>query len=212
MKTRTVIATSFITTVIVLIIVIATFVLASPTLAQSLPANQPAGQVPSLDDSHLTLPGGGGGGHVWTIFGSTFEDLYSSEVHGFDLGGCRYYDVGSSSTFANATVNLPDGAIITWMRFYYIDTLVDFNSSMELRVYDTTRGYDTPVDLNSTGSGGLGFTQASGLNIVIDNMNHFYMLHMQTNAIEDDMSVCWVQIGYTPPSVFGSALPIINKQ
>jgi hypothetical protein len=212
MKTRTIIFTSFFTTVIILIVVAAVFTRVSPTMAQNLPANPPAGQVPSLDDSHLTLPGGGGGGHVWTIFGSTFEDLYSSEVHGFDLGGCRYYDVGSSSTFANATVNLPDGAVITWMRFYYIDTLVDFNSNMQLRVYDFDRSYDVSVDLNSTGSSGLGFAQASPLNIVIDNMNHIYMLHMQTNAIEDDMSVCWVQIGYTPPSVFGYALPLVKTQ
>ncbi len=90
MKTRLVIVTSFITTVVVLMIVLIAFSVASPILAQSLPA-----QAPSLADAHLALPGGGGGGgQVWSVFGWDLEDLYSTSQHSFDLGGCRYYTSG----------------------------------------------------------------------------------------------------------------------
>jgi hypothetical protein len=213
MKTRTVIATSFITTVIVLIIVIATFVLASPTLAQT-PPSQPASQAPSLADAHLALPAGGGG-KTWNILGSDLVDLFSIEDHGSAFG-CIYYNSAYPYTKANATINLPDGATIHSIRFYWRDW---FSEDSELRLmryyHDPIAGYDILATLYSSGTvvdPKESYTENTSLNILIDNSTYMYAVYADLHYNEDDMKICGIQIGYTVPGIFGSALPIINKQ
>jgi hypothetical protein len=206
MKIRLVILTSFITTVVVLMIVLVTLSVANPIMAQSLPA-----QAPSLADAHLALPGGGGGGgQVWSVFGSDLEDLYSTSQHSFDLGGCRYY-TSAGTNYANATVVIPSGATITWMRFLYVDTLTDSNLNVDLRRY-TGRSYDILVNLYSSGSAGEGYTTSAALNIPVDNFSYLYMVHTSNSVVEDDFSICQIQIGYTLPNIFGAALPLLNKE
>jgi hypothetical protein len=168
MKTRIVIVTSFITTVVVLMIVLIAFSVASPILAQSLPA-----QAPSLADAHLALPGGGGGGwQAWSVFGWDLDDLRSEQIHDMSLGGCRHYEAGSAYTTSMATVNIPTGATITWMSMLFNDQIEDSNIRVELRRYigisqDLTVPF--PVVLSSIGISGTGSVMASGLSIPVDN-------------------------------------------
>jgi len=213
MKTRTVIATSFITSVVVLIIVVVVFALVSPTMAQTSPSDSLSGNAPSLAGAHLTLPEGGGG-HYWTIPGSAFVDLYSADEYAFDLGGCKYYMAGSTYLLANAPVNLPDGSIITGLRFYYDDKIAGDTgySTLDLREYDFLHSNASIATLTSLGSSGDGFVEIYGLSWVVSNFNHFYMLHYDANYTSDNMQICSVRISYTPPSVFGYALPLVKTQ
>jgi hypothetical protein len=214
MKTRIIIATSFITTIIVLIVAVAAFALASPTLAESLPSNQVAGQAPGVAGPHPVLLPEGGGGHYWTIPGSAFVDLYSSDEYQFDLGGCKHYMAGSAYLLANAPVNLPDGSTITGMRFYFDDSVAGEAgySTLDLREYDFLHSNASIATLNSTGSSGSGYVEINGLSWVVSNFNHFYMLHYDANYTGSSMQICSVRISYSPPSVFGYALPLIKTQ
>lgn len=209
MKTRIVIATSFITTVIVLIIAVAVFALASPTMAQTLPSNQMAVQAPSLASAHLALPGGGGE-QYWTVVGATFTDLWSSYVdHGFDFGGCKYFISGNvEAAYAMAPVNLPYGSTVTSMRFYYNDNDATF-STLELREYYFTHSYNTLAALDSVT--GQDFVETTILNLPLDFENQIYVLHWYSRLIGNKQGLCSVRIGYTTPSIFGSALPVIQK-
>ena len=209
MKTRTVIATSFITTVIVLIIVIAAFALASPTMAKSLPSNQAL----SLADTHLAVPAGGGE-KAWTAAGATFTDIWPSvAASGFELGACKYFLSGSADgTFAMAQVHLPYGATITSLTMYYIDSTGAANAQLNLLEYNfADRGYDTLATLNTTGSSTSDRSVFIGLSVPVDNDNHFYMLDYHTGFIGDQLCLCKVRIGYTIPNIFGYALPVVNK-
>jgi hypothetical protein len=215
MKTRIVIATSFITTVIVLIIAVAVFAPASPTLAQSLPSNQMVAQAPSLADAHLALPGGGGA-KVWNLLGGDFSDVSYGQQRGIAFG-CLFYWPGSSTPRAIATVHLPDGATIQWLRFYWRDWVDNYNVTVELRKYfysGSFFGYDiiSPT-LQSDGTNAVpkeSFTEVS-LNIPVDNSTNMYAVYADLEYAEDDQKLCGIQIGYIEPSIFGSALPVIQK-
>jgi len=208
MKTRLIIATSFITTVIVLIIALFVFSQASPTMAKSLPSDT----VPSLADAHLALPGGGGGGgQVWAVFGWDLSDLRSSQIHDISLGGCRHYDAGSTDTTAMSTVHIPSGATITWMRMNFNDGDAVNNVEVQLRRYIGV-SYDYPFLVVLTSSGvSSGSLMAADLSIPVDNGVYMYMVHTDTGAVAGNMEICQIQIGYTIPGIFGSALPSISK-
>jgi hypothetical protein len=211
MKTRVVIVTSTITTVIVLLIVVIAFSVASPTLAQGLPA-----EAPSLADAHLAMPmgGGGGGGAVWNILGGDMTDAYSTEDHSFAFG-CIYYNTAYPLTKAVATVRLPNGSIMNWMRFYWRDWFAE-NSELQLRRYYYSSGiftYDVLATIFSSGSVAdptESYT-STALDVTVDNYNSFYGVWIDLHYNEDDMKVCGIQIGYTPPSIFGAAMPVIEK-
>lgn len=213
MKIRIVVLTSFITTIIVLIISLAVFTMASPTLAQSLPSSPRADQVPSVADAHLALPVGGGW-KIWSILGSDMEDLFSSEDHGYAFG-CRYYFSAYPFTKAEATIHLPDGAIIKSIRFYWTDWF-DANSEVQLRryVHNPLAFYETLTTLYSSGSVAdplESYTEDASLNILVENSTYIYAVYADLHFNEDDMKVCAIQIGYIPPSIFGAALPVIQK-
>jgi hypothetical protein len=214
MKSRIIIATSFATTVIVLVIIIVVFALVNPTLAQSLPGGKPAAQQPSLADAHLALPAGGGA-KIWNLLGMDMTDLIFNQTH-VAAWGCLYYEPGSSSTTAYATVHLPDGATILWLRFYWRDWVDPYNLELQLRRYPYASMYDYEI-LSTIYSSGTaaepreGYTEDASLSIPVDNGSFIYALYANLHYAEDDHKLCGVQIGYTEPSIFGSALPVIQK-
>jgi hypothetical protein len=214
MKTRIVIATSFITTIIVLVIATTIFTLVSPTMAQALPASRQAGQAPSLADAHLALPEGGGG-KTWNILGSDLTDLYSAEDHGSAFG-CIYYNSVYPYTRANATIHLPDGATIHSIRFYWKDGFVQDSELRLLRYYhDPYANYEILTTLWSSGTVEdplESYTEDTSLDILVDNSAYIYAVYVDIHFNEDDMRICGIEIGYTPPSVFGYALPLVKTQ
>jgi hypothetical protein len=210
MKTRTVIATSFITTVVVLVITIAAFALASPTMAQTPPSSQ----APSFAGAPLAAPEGGGE-KSWTAAGATFTDIWPSvAASGFELGACKYFLSGSADgTFAMAEVHLPYGATITSLTMYYMDSTAAANSELTLREYNfADRGYDILATLSTTGSSTSDRSVFIGLNVPVDNDNHFYILDYHAGFIGDQLCLCKVRIGYTVPNIFGYAFPAIIEK
>ncbi len=97
------------------------------------------------------------------------------------------------------------------MRFLYVDTLTDSNLNVELRRY-TGRSYDILVDLYSSGSAGEGYATSGALSIPVDNYSNLFMVHTMNSVVEDDFSICQIQIGYTLPNIFGAAMPLIEKE
>ncbi|MBN2678536.1 MAG: hypothetical protein JXR32_10805 [Anaerolineaceae bacterium] len=210
MKIRTIIITSLVTTVFVLGIVVAAFAMASPSLAQTPPMSQ----APNLAASHLALPEGGGA-KIWNLMGNNLQDYLPFQDHRSTFG-CLYYEDGSvNPTYASATVHLPDGATMQWIRFYWRDWESDQNIELQLRRYPYANmsGWEPLATLWSYGTDTTpleSYTEAS-LNIPVDNTSFIYMVYANLHYAENDHKLCGIQIGYTEPSIFGAALPIIHK-
>ncbi len=210
MRTRTIILTSAATTIAVLAIVVAVLAVASPGVAQTTIASQP----PSLADAHLALPDGGGA-KIWSILGQDLVDLQHYQKH-VSVFGCRYYETGSTYQRASAPVHLPDGATILWFRFYWKDITDAANSEAQLRRYPFVypNDYDILSTIYSNGTTAVpleSFTEDGDLNILIENSTYIYNVYVDIHYEEDDMRICSIQIGYTVPGIFGSAMPIIQK-
>lgn len=218
MKTRIVIVISFLTTVVTLVLVLAAFSPTSTSLAQ---APQPS-QVPIAgpdevirDESPALVENDPNLSEATNLHlhlsGSTFMQMYSDVGYSYYSGGCVYHSSGSAShTFMNTALVLPSGSRIKSMRFYYYDAS-DSNSTLRLRQMNDGNEWVDVASLDSTGTVGLSYSSISGLDYLVDYTNYSYVLQYQGNVIGNTMRLCGVRIGYTAPSVFGMALPLITK-
>jgi hypothetical protein len=222
MKTKLVIGTSFLTTVITIVAILAVFSLTSASQAQTPQSSQGTGQVVNPDpdgDIQSELPASiedePDAAQAATVYlhlsGSSFIQMYSDVDYTYSSGGCVYHSAGSAShTFMNLGLILPSGSRIKSMRFYFNDTST-LNSTLRLRQMDDGDNWSDVATLTSTGTAGLGYVSISNLDYLIDYTNYSYVIQYQGNVIGATMKFCGVRIGYSPPSIFGVAMPFITK-
>jgi hypothetical protein len=222
LNTKLVIRTSFLTSVITIVVVLIVFSLTSATLAQTPQPGQGTdpeptggagdiilGGLPALlaEEQDLTLATT----KYLHLSGSTFTQMYSDVGTTYFSGGCVYHSSGSAShTFMNTALILPPNSTITSMRFYYYDTSAT-DSTLRLRQMNDGDEWLDVASIDSTGTAGLSYRSESGLSYDLDYTNYSYVLQYQGNVIGNTMRFCGVRIGYTTPNIYGIALPAIIK-
>jgi hypothetical protein len=145
------------------------------------------------------------------LSGSAFIQMYSDVEYTYYSGGCVYHSAGSAShTFMNLGLILPAGSRINSMRFYYYDTSA-LDSTLRLRQMNDGDEWVDVASIDSIGTAGLSYRSVSGLDYLVDYTNYSYVLQYQGNVIGNTMRFCGVRIGYTPPSIFGSAVPYVSR-
>ena len=145
------------------------------------------------------------------IAGSTFVPLYWDAKPVYDYGGCTYGDATAtpSRVIYNLPVILPPGSTINYLRYYYKDTSAS-DSTVRLREMDDGQSLVDIATVSSAGNSGYGngtvhFTHT------VDYVNYSYVIQWYANVAGSTMELCGVRIGYTPPSIFGVALPAVIK-
>ncbi len=222
MNTKLVIRTSFLTSIITIVVVLIIFSLTGTSLAQTpqpgqgtdVEPNSGAGDIflgglPALltEEQDLTLATT----HYLHLSGSTFTQMYSDVGTTYYSGGCVYHSSGSAShTFMNTALILPPDATITSLRFYYYDTSAE-DSTLRIRQMNDGDEWTDVASVDSTGTAGLSYRSVSGLDYDIDYVNYSYVLQYQGNVIGNTMRFCGARIGYTTPNAYGIALPAIIK-
>lgn len=221
MKAKVVVGISFLTTITTIAVVLAIFSFASVSRAQAPQPDQ--GTDPMIaepgGDIRVESPGAVedkldvalAGTHYLHLSGSAFIQMYSDVEYTYYSGGCVYHSAGSAShTFMNLGLILPSGSRINSVRFYYYDTSTS-NSTLRLRQMNDGDEWVDVATVNSAGTPGLSNSTTSGLDYLIDYTNYSYVLQYQGNVIGNTMRFCGVRIGYTPPSIFGVAVPYVSK-
>lgn len=221
MKAKVVVGISFLTTITTLVAVLAIFSLASVSRAQAPQPDQGTAPVVAEPGGDIRVESPGpvedkldaaqAGIQYLHLSGSSFIQMYSDVEYTYYSGGCVYHSAGSAAhTFMNLGLILPAGARINSMRFYYYDTSAT-DSTLRLRQMNDGDEWVDVTTLNSTGTGGLSYRSISGLDYLVDYTNYSYVLQYQGNVIGNTMRFCGVRIGYTPPGVFGVAIPYVSK-
>jgi hypothetical protein len=222
MKTKLIVGTSFLTTVFTIVVVLIIFSLTSASLAQAPQPDQETNQGPNTGPDDVIQDGSPApvedalnpalaGTAYLHLSGSSFIQMYSDVEYTYYSGGCVYHSAGSAThTFMNLGVILPSGSRIHSLRFYYYDTSASA-STLRLRQMNDGDDWTDVATVDSVGTAGLGYVTVSGLDYPVDYLNYSYVLQYQGNVIGSTMRFCGARIGYTPPSVFGVALPYVAK-
>jgi hypothetical protein len=230
MQTRNLFFVAIISSLTTILLLVAIFAVVSPTLANQASQmgvlDPTATPNPQPDGSQLIDPGdssqanaipspedvsqAAAGTQYLHISGSGFTPMYSDTDATYYSGGCTY-SAGSSSThaFFNYPIALPYNSVINSVRFYYYDASA---TDMTLRIRQMNDGDDWSdvATITSTGDAGLSYRSVSGLTYLVDYTNYSYVVQVQ-DAYGSTMRLCGVRIGYTPPGIFGVALPSLSK-
>lgn len=142
------------------------------------------------------------------ISGSVFVPIYSVTTFVYDGSGCLHISGGSN--FLQFPLELPYGSTVTQLRLYYKDTNAANNGTLWLAQYDDGLGFTNIVTATTTGNAGWG-TATVNLNQVPDYVNYSYTLLWSSPVADSSMQLCGFRVAYTPPSIFGVALPLILK-
>jgi len=104
------------------------------------------------------------------------------------------------------------------VNFGYHNTSSSKTSTAYIQVFSATDlGTTTvPVTIDSSpGSSGTGYNYTYGAispAVVVDNYLNAYVFKWNVaQAGGGGQDLCWMQVGYVPPPVFGNFLPAVNK-
>lgn len=146
---------------------------------------------------------------AWVSVGATVFNPYNSAT-----GFFYYYDGCLDPTTSGAwrgQVSIPDGSTINSMWFNYFNDVTDpVDSTLTLQRISYTGVVSEVLSVNGTATGTSYHFSADStpLNNIVTNGSHFYSLYWSGGINQE---LCSVNISYTPPSIFGMALPVISK-
>jgi hypothetical protein len=140
--------------------------------------------------------------------GYAFKSFIEGTTYTNSAGGCLYTTAGASYLFSG--VIIPDGSVIEYVRLYYKDTSEANDASLVM--YQYGEGSSTNLlSLSTVGSYPGVRTHSESVNILINNAVYGYGFEWAAPGNSDTTQICGYRITYTPPSIFGAALPIIQR-
>jgi len=133
--------------------------------------------------------------HYYAVASSAFFPVTNVDYsNGYGMGGAYLY---SGSAGMHATVDLPQGAVVTSLTVYFNDTSsADVNVSLQKQWY--TGGYTDLASVSSSGTAGYtNGTDTSIVNATINKLNAGYMLYAYSTNWSSSLRVMGAVIAYT---------------
>jgi hypothetical protein len=144
------------------------------------------------------------------LIGTAFNPRTSATTFAYGLNGCIYETGGTDNRFM-APLLIPDGSVIKFLRVYYDDTSAATNLTFYLTRYQPGVTSEDLTSVSSSGSAGYGTVLSPQITHTVDLANWAYTLIVAPNGNTSANSFCGIRVAYYAPSIFGVALPIIQK-
>jgi hypothetical protein len=185
-----------------------------PDKAASLNSStvSPAAAEPAAPGADVMTPGISNASWKWfTTAGAVFIPWSNTMQWTYGGAGCLQPAAGG---YWRASVNLPDGSYLKEVYFGFYNTNASTVSTAYLYRYPYTGSAVPVAQVNSVAGGATtnGF-QYEGVLIsgteIVNNLNNAYVFSWSGSGTQQ---LCYLQVGYIPPSIFGLALPAISKQ
>ena len=146
----------------------------------------------------------------YTVAGAGFIPYTNSLTWTYGGSGCL---APSSVGYWRANINLPDGSVLKQIYFGFYNSASSTTSTTFIYKYNYTGAATPVVQLDSTpGSSGTGYkwTSASiaGSGETVYNFTNAYMFSWSGSG---NQQLCYIQVGYVPPSIFALALPAVTR-
>ena len=128
----------------------------------------------------------------------TFTPAFSDMEYSYSTGGCMYRTGGGSYDHTAYTVQLPEGAEITYLRLYFYDMDPDRDAVAQLMTYDGEGGLDLIALAQSTGTPGWSSVgSGTPFSYVVHNTDESLALWLYFGtSTHDTLRLCSVRIQY----------------
>ena len=132
------------------------------------------------------------------VLGTDFRPRASTTTYGYDFNGCVNQTGGSDNRFF-ARLDVPNGAVLKYVRFYFNDTSA---SDMTLWLSKFTPGQSSTdiTSVNSSGSAGYGSTLSAEITEIVDTTTYSYELVVYPPVLTTAHQFCGARVTYYWPS------------
>ncbi|HNS52959.1 MAG TPA: hypothetical protein PKO09_17495 [Anaerolineae bacterium] len=139
-----------------------------------------------------------------------FTPQFTSFVWQYDGLGCVFRVSGTGTT--SHDLQLPDGAVVTYVRIYFKDLDPDDDAYVYLYAYDGQGGSDAIASAHSSGTPGWGSGGSVPFSHPVDNLNEALHLKLDyQSGTNDSLMICGVRVQYTY-NLSTSSLPLVLNQ
>ncbi len=144
----------------------------------------------------------------WQVLGWNMKPRNNSTPYTYDDNGCVHMTGGGDYRFM-FPVNLPNGSVIKYLRFYYNDgNASDLSAHLSLIAPGT--GVTDLVWVDSVGSSGLGTQLSAEITHTVNNMNGSYQVTAIPGVPLSVSQICGVRIAYYAPLGAAGFMPMIR--
>ncbi len=147
---------------------------------------------PEIEEGMPLRPAG-----VTTTFFKRFAGAFF-QPRSAATGSYTYFGFGCITATVDSyyvhEVQVPDGAVIDFIRFYYYDAHAD-DATMTVTTYDGQGGSSDIVSVDSSGSGGYG-SRGTNLNLPVDSIAQSIMILYRPNTVSSSLALCGARIRY----------------
>jgi len=146
----------------------------------------------------------------YTVAGAGFTPYTNALTWSYGGAGCL---APTSTGYWRANINLPDGAVMQRVYFGFYNTATSTTSTAYVYRYNYT-GTSTAVKTvtSTAGAVGMGYRFTGGNitapGVTIENFTNAYMF---TWSGSGNQELCYIQVGYTAPPIFGSFLSSVRR-
>ncbi len=172
-----------------------------PEAAYVLPAPGEPGQMPDKVAPYQELeppaaPSSPGGATFYKFYSANTFVPYDDDMTFVYFGaGCLYRTAGSQ--FAEINVQLPQGAIVDFLRIYYYDNDAINNASAYLFQFNGLGGFTNLGGASSSGTPGQSFTLSPPINHVVDNATGALAIRLDYGGgTNSNLRICGVRLQY----------------
>lgn len=146
----------------------------------------------------------------YRLIGTAFQPRASATSFTYTSNGCMFQTVAADNRF-QAPVLVPDGAIIKYLRLYFVDTAPE-NMTVWLTKYQPGVTSTDLTSVQSSGAAGYGTLLSVEITETVDLTNWAYVLSWGPGVSASTNQLCGIRIAYYAPSIFGAFMPVVSRQ
>ena len=140
------------------------------------------------------------------IAGSTFTPRDSTTTFSYSGGGCMQRNSNVGDSWFTHELQLPEGALIDFLRVYFYDNSASYDIFSELWAFDGAGGTTLIAEADSSGTPGYSSAGSDFFAHVVDNINQSLVLVASIQAgVGSALQLCGVRIRYQLPENLSAA-------
>ena len=129
--------------------------------------------------------------------GSNFIPRDSTATFSYGGGGCIQRNSNTGDSWFSMDLQVPDGAILDFMRVYYYDNDVNYDINSELWAFDGAGGTTLIAQADSNGALGYSSTLSDMFNHTVDSINESLVIVASIQGgIGSNLKLCGVRVRY----------------
>lgn len=114
---------------------------------------------------------------------------------GWSYGGAGCVSAEGGNAIFVASLSLPVGSRVDYLRLYYFDTSANDGTAW-LTTYDGAGGFQDLISVSTSGSDGYGSALSPYLGHLVDKQVNAYVLNWQANQTGSSMRLCGFRVAY----------------